>query len=162
MSWKGLEGETRMGLGLEDIWGKRVRAAGRWRCGVALGHAPSRGALCLIPRMTDPPCEAPTCLWRFSTAPNYSLKVPHPAHLNLQASGWGTDVSPVEQHPWAWVPSQGDTRGGSGNQEVRCWGRNLGWVVCRAPEDPSTLEHHEGWSRRVVSPLLGNTRAQHT
>lgn len=37
MSWKGLEGETRIGLGLEDIWGKRVRTSGRWRCGVALG-----------------------------------------------------------------------------------------------------------------------------
>lgn len=81
-------------------------------------------------------------------------------------------MSPIEQHPWARLPSLGDTRGASGKQEVRCWGRNLlppiPWaapggtsVVCRAPEDPSSHEHHEGWSRRVVSPLLSNAEAQH-
>lgn len=35
-------------------------------------------------------------------------------------------------------------------------------VVCRAQEGPSMPEHHQGWSRRVVSPLLSNAEAQHT
>lgn len=49
----------------------------------ALSHTAFHGTLCFIPRMTFPPCEAPTCLLLFSTAQNYSLRVPHWARLNL-------------------------------------------------------------------------------
>jgi len=85
-------------------------------------------------------------------SPKLFLEGSPPRSPSSPSLGVGDRHAPDRAAPLSMTPFAG---GASGNQEVRCWGRDLTpggtLVVWRAPEDPSTPEHHEGWSGRVFS-----------